>query len=67
MTEDLLETKEGRVAILTMNRPDRLNAMSGGMLDALIESLNRLADDNDIGLYISVVCADISAARRIKI
>ena len=52
MTEDLLETKEGRVAILTMNRPDRLNAMSGDMLDALIESLNRLADDSDIGCVI---------------
>ena len=52
MTEDLLERKEGRVAILTMNRPDRLNAMSGPMLDALVESLNRLADDNDIGCVI---------------
>ena len=39
MTEDLLERKEGRVAILTMNRPDRLNAMSGAMLDALLEAL----------------------------
>ena len=35
MTEDLLERTEGRVAILTMNRPDRLNAMSGPMLDAM--------------------------------
>lgn len=52
MTEDLLERKEGRVAILTMNRPDRLNAMSGAMLDALLEALDRLASDNDTGCVI---------------
>ncbi|MBT3334163.1 MAG: enoyl-CoA hydratase [Rhodospirillaceae bacterium] len=52
MTEDLLERKEGRVAILTMNRPDRLNAMSGAMLDAMIEALSRLATDPDTGCVI---------------
>jgi len=52
MTEDLLERKEGRVAILTMNRPDRLNAMSGAMLDALLEALDRLASDDDTGCVI---------------
>ncbi len=52
MTEDLLERKEGRVAILTMNRPDRLNAMSGAMMVALVESLERLAVDNDTGCVI---------------
>ncbi|MBT5195256.1 MAG: enoyl-CoA hydratase [Rhodospirillaceae bacterium] len=52
MTEDLLERKEGRVAIVTMNRPDRLNAMSGAMMSALVEALNRLADDNDTGCVI---------------
>ncbi len=52
MTEDLLERKEGRVAILTMNRPDRLNAMSGAMLGAMLDALNRLASDNDAGCVI---------------
>lgn len=52
MTEDLLERKEGRVAILTMNRPDRLNAMSGDMLDAMLEALSRLANDPDTGCVI---------------
>ena len=52
MTDDLLERKEGRVAVLTMNRPDRLNAMSGPMLDAMLEALHRLAGDPDTGCVI---------------
>ena len=34
MTQDLLESVKDGVATLTLNRPDRLNAMSGPMLDA---------------------------------
>ena len=52
MTEDLLERTEGRVAILTMNRPDRLNAMSGPMLDAMLDALKRLALDDEIGCVV---------------
>jgi len=52
MTDDLLERKEGRVAILTMNRPDRLNAMSGAMLDAMLEALGRLGSDPETGCVI---------------
>ena len=52
MTEDLLERKEGRVAILTMNRPDSLNAMSGPMLDAMLDALNRLALDEETGCVV---------------
>ncbi len=50
MTSDLIETIDGRVATLTMNRPDRRNAMSGAMLDAMLEALGRLAADTDIGV-----------------
>ncbi len=31
---DLLEEVKDGVAVLTMNRPDRLNALSGPMLDS---------------------------------
>ena len=35
MSQDLLEALKDGVAVLTLNRPDRLNAMSPSMLDAL--------------------------------
>ncbi len=52
MTNELLETVKDGVAVLTMNRPDRLNAMSGEMLDAMLASLERLASDPDVGVVV---------------
>ena len=37
-TDDLLATLEGGVAVLTMNRPERRNALSPDMLQALGKS-----------------------------
>jgi 2-(1,2-epoxy-1,2-dihydrophenyl)acetyl-CoA isomerase len=52
MTTDLLETIKDGVAVLTMNRPDRLNAMSRPMLDAMLEALHRLSDDTAVGAVV---------------
>jgi 2-(1,2-epoxy-1,2-dihydrophenyl)acetyl-CoA isomerase len=52
MTTDLLETVKDGVAVLTLNRPDRLNAMSRPMLDALLEALPRLAEDPAVGVLV---------------
>jgi 2-(1,2-epoxy-1,2-dihydrophenyl)acetyl-CoA isomerase len=52
MTTDLLESIKDGVATLTMNRPDRLNAMSRPMLDAMLEALHRLAEDPDVGAVV---------------
>jgi 2-(1,2-epoxy-1,2-dihydrophenyl)acetyl-CoA isomerase len=52
MAQDLLESVKDGVATLTLNRPDRLNAMSGAMLDALLEALPRLAEDGSVGVVI---------------
>jgi 2-(1,2-epoxy-1,2-dihydrophenyl)acetyl-CoA isomerase len=52
MSEDLLEVVEDGIAVLTMNRPDRLNAMSGPMLDAMLEALPRLAADPHVGVVV---------------
>jgi 2-(1,2-epoxy-1,2-dihydrophenyl)acetyl-CoA isomerase len=52
MSEPLLEAVRDGVAVLTLNRPDRLNAMSGDMLDRLMEALPRLAGDPDVGVVV---------------
>jgi len=39
MSEDLLYAKDGAIATLTLNRPDRMNAITAAMLDALSEAL----------------------------
>ncbi|HUP36558.1 MAG TPA: enoyl-CoA hydratase [Candidatus Limnocylindria bacterium] len=52
MSTDLLEQVKDGVAVLTLNRPDRLNAMSRPMLDALLEALPRLAEDPEVGVVV---------------
>ncbi len=52
MGQELLEALKDGVAVLTLNRPDRLNAMSPPMLDALLEALPRLAADPEIGVVV---------------
>jgi 2-(1,2-epoxy-1,2-dihydrophenyl)acetyl-CoA isomerase len=47
----LFELRDG-VAILTMNRPERLNALSRPMLDAGIAALERCADDPAVGAIV---------------
>jgi len=44
----LLRRDEGRVAILTLNRPHALNALSGELIDTLQAEFDRLAQDQDI-------------------
>ncbi len=52
MTTDLIENVKDGVAVLTLNRPDRLNAMSRPMLDGLLEALPRLAEDPAVGVIV---------------
>jgi 2-(1,2-epoxy-1,2-dihydrophenyl)acetyl-CoA isomerase len=52
MSTDLIERVKDGVAVLTLNRPDRLNAMSRPMLDALLEALPRLAEDPAVGVVV---------------
>ena len=52
MPHQLLETVTDRVAMLTLNRPDRLNALSTPILDGLLEALPRLAADPDVAVVV---------------
>jgi len=49
---DLIETIEDGVAILTLNRPERLNAFSTEMMTGLREALPRLATDDAVGAIV---------------
>lgn len=51
-TEDLLAHVEDRVAVLTMNRPDRRNALSGAMLAGLASVLAEVELASDVGCVV---------------
>jgi len=52
MSDELLFDLRDGIATLTLNRPERLNAMSGPMLDALLARLVQVADDGDVGCVV---------------
>ena len=44
-TDELLVEQHGHIAVMTLNRPERLNAMSLEMLDDLYELFAQLKED----------------------
>jgi 2-(1,2-epoxy-1,2-dihydrophenyl)acetyl-CoA isomerase len=62
MTQDLLETREGGIATLTMNRPEARNAFTREMMDALAEALPRLARDASVRLVVLTGAANAFCA-----
>jgi len=51
-TNDLLASVEHGVAVLTMNRPERRNALSGAMLNALGKTLSECEMDSDVACVV---------------
>ncbi len=49
---DLLESVEGGIATLTMNRPDALNAFTPQMMTDLTEALTRLSTDDSVRVVV---------------
>ncbi len=42
------EKKEnGRIVVMTMNRPERMNALGGGLREALYSGFERFAEDDE--------------------
>ncbi len=52
MTDEVILEKEGPVARLTLNRPDKHNALSFAGLDQLVEMLHEAEDDDAIKVII---------------
>ena len=48
MSETVRYETDGAVGVITLNRPDALNAMSGELLDALVTRGQEAADDADV-------------------
>jgi 2-(1,2-epoxy-1,2-dihydrophenyl)acetyl-CoA isomerase len=48
----LLESREGPIVTLTMNRPERLNALDNHLSTALNDTLTRIAADNKVHVVI---------------
>jgi 2-(1,2-epoxy-1,2-dihydrophenyl)acetyl-CoA isomerase len=51
-TEHLLTELKDRVLYLTMNQPEKLNALSASMMTALVDNLSRAAIDREVGAVV---------------
>ncbi len=51
-SNELTVQRSGGVVYLTLNRPEKLNALSPTMLTKLVEELQRAADDREVGALV---------------
>jgi 2-(1,2-epoxy-1,2-dihydrophenyl)acetyl-CoA isomerase len=52
MAEELLSRREGRIAVVTLNRPEQMNALTKGMMRALLAELAACASDEAVGCVV---------------
>ena len=52
MSDTVLKDLEGRVALLTINRPDKLNALNQQVRDDMLARLDEIADDDGVGAVV---------------
>lgn len=51
-TETILMEREGRVAILTVNRPDKLNALNDQVREDMLAALAQIESDDSVGVVV---------------
>ncbi|HEV8630498.1 MAG TPA: enoyl-CoA hydratase-related protein [Thermoanaerobaculia bacterium] len=54
----ILLTRDGRVAVITINRPDKLNALSQQVRDEVLAALDALAGDDSVGVIVVTGAGD---------
>jgi enoyl-CoA hydratase len=52
MSETILMERDGRVAILTVNRPDKLNALNDQVREDMLAALAQIESDAEIGVVV---------------
>ena len=50
--ENILYTKDGRIARITLNRPEALNALSAALWEELVSAMKDAGDDDSIRVVI---------------
>lgn len=52
MTQTVLSEREGRVIVLTINRPEKLNALNDQVRDELLAALSAIEKDDAVGVVV---------------
>ena len=52
MADTILQDRDGRVAILTVNRPDKLNALNDQVREDLLAALTAIEHDDGVGVVV---------------
>ena len=60
--ETILSEKRGEIGLITLNRPDALNALNGQLLDELLDTVGKMAADARIGAMVITGSAKAFAA-----
>ena len=58
MSDLILSETGGAIALLTLNRPQKLNALSYGLIDQLMALLDRIEDNPQIGVIVLTGAGD---------
>src|SRR5215469_14503306 len=58
MSDPVLQQMQGAVAILTLNRPEKLNALSYALIDQMVQRLDTIEDDPAIRAVIVTGAGD---------
>ena len=63
MTDEILfELQDGGIGLITFNRPDAMNTLSGAMMDGLGELYRRCDEDDDVRVVVVTGAGDAFCA-----